>query len=146
MTATKWIGLILGASAVYWIYNKSKFADSLTYLPTSLKVGGSILNPEIILGVKIYNPSNVSTSFSNLNSELFLENGQKVADVYYNQKLDIPAKSSVNILLTANTTFSNLATSVAELIKSKKANFKIKGIASIDSITLPFTIDYKFFG
>ncbi len=146
MTATKWIGVILGAGAVYWIYNKFKFADSLSYVPTGLKVGGSILNPEIILGVKIYNPSNVSTTFSNLNSELFLENGQKVADVYYNQKLDIPAKSSVNILLTANTTFSNLATSVAELIKSKKANFKIKGIASIDSVPLPFTIDYKFFG
>jgi hypothetical protein len=146
MTATKWIGLLLGAGVVYWIYNKSIFANSLSYYPTRLKVGGSILKPQIDLGVEIVNKSNINTTFSNLNSELFLENGQKVADVYFNEKIVIPANSSVKIVLIANTTFSNLANSVAELISSKNANFKIKGFASVDNIKLPFTIDYKFFG
>ena len=145
MTATKWIGLLLGAGAVYWIYNKFRFADTLSYSPTSLNVGGNFLNPEISLGVKIYNPSNVSTTFSDLNSELFLENGQKVADVYFKQKINIPAKSSAEIVLNAKTTIDNLASSVFELISSKKANFKIKGVANVDSIYLPFTINYKFF-
>lgn len=146
MTATKWIGLILGAGVVYWIYNKSKFANSLSYYPSRIKIGGSIFKPEISLGVKIVNNSNIKTTFSNLNSELFLENGQKVADVYYNQKIDIPANSTTEIVLNANTTFDNLATSLYELITSKNANFKIKGIASVDNIPLPFIINYKFFG
>jgi hypothetical protein len=145
MTATKWIGLFLGASVVYWIFNKSRFAYNLSYLPTSLKVGGSFFKPEITMGVKINNPSNVNTTFSNLKSELFLENGQKVANVFYNEKINIPANSSVEIMLNANTTFVNLANSVTNLISTKNANFTIKGIASVDSIPLPFIINYKFF-
>ena len=146
MTATKWIGVLLGAGVVYWIYNKSIFANSLSYYPTRLKIGGSILYPQIDLGVEIINKSNISTTFSNLNSELFLENGQKVADVYFNDKIVIPANSSVQIVLTANTSLNDLTNSVSELFSSKKANFKIKGFASVDNIKLPFTIDYKFFG
>jgi len=65
MTATKILGIVLGAGAVYWVINKTRFSNSLIYIPTSFKVGGSILNPEFTMGVKIVNPSNVSTTFSN---------------------------------------------------------------------------------
>jgi LEA14-like dessication related protein len=145
MVAKKWIGLLLGAAAVYWIYNKFKFSQSLSFIPTKINVGGNILNPEISLGVKLFNPSNVSTSFSNLDAELFLENGQKVADVYYNQKINIPAKSETELNILANTSFSNLLTSLKDIFTSKQLNFVVKGVASIDNIPLPFTINYKFF-
>ena len=142
MTATKWIGLVLGAGVVYWIYNKSRFANTLTYIPTSIKVGGSVLSPEFSLGVKILNPSNVTTTFSNLNSELFLKSGQKVANVYYREKINIPANSEANIVLTANANLFDLANSVYELIISKTAKFVIRGFANVDNVPLPFIINY----
>lgn len=145
MAAKKWIGLLFGAAAVYWIYNKFKFSQSLSFIPTRIKVGGSILNPEITLGVKLFNPSNVSTKFSNLDAELFLDNGQKVADVYFNQSINIPAKSETELNLMANTSFSNLVSSLTDIFTSKQLNFVVKGVADVDSIRLPFTINYKFF-
>tara|TARA_R110002126_G_scaffold176560_2_gene325171 strand:- start:3599 stop:4027 length:429 start_codon:yes stop_codon:yes gene_type:complete len=142
MTATKILGIVLGAGAVYWIINKTRFSNSLVYLPTSFKVGGSILNPEFTMGVKIVNPSNVTTTFSNLNSELFLQNGQKVANVFYREKINIPANSDVSIVLSANSNLFDLANSIYQLIISKSAKFVVRGIASVDNIPLPFIINY----
>jgi len=145
MAAKKWIGLLLGAGAVYWIYRKFQFSQALSYIPTKIKVAGNILNPEITMGVKIFNPSNVSTKFSNLDAELLLENGQKVADVTFNQSINIPAKSETELNLIANTSFVNLVTSLTDIFTSKQLNFVVKGSADIDSIKLPFIIKYKFF-
>ena len=142
MTATKILGIVLGAGAVYWIFQKTRFSNSLIYIPTSFKVGGSVLNPQFTMGLKIVNPSNVSTTFSNLNSELFLKSGQKVANVFYREKINIPANSDVSIVLTANSNLFDLANSLYELIISKSAKFVIRGIASVDNVPLPFIINY----
>lgn len=145
MTATKWIGLLLGAGAVYWIYNKFRFQQSLSYVPTKIKIGGNILNPEITLGVKLTNPTNVSTSFGNLDAELFLESGQKVADVSFNQIINIPANSEKELNIIANTSLLNLVSTASILFTSKQLNFVLRGSANIDRVPIPFIINYKFF-
>lgn len=145
MTATKWIGLLLGAGAVYWIYNKFRFQQSLSYVPTKIKIGGNILNPEITLGIKLTNPTNVSTSFGNLDAELFLESGQKVADVSFNQIINIPANSEKELNIIANTSLLNLVSTASILFTSKQLNFVLRGSANIDRVPIPFIINYKFF-
>lgn len=145
MAAKKWIGLLLGAGAIYWIFNKFRFQQSLTYIPTRIKLGGNVLNPEITLGVKLFNPTNVNTTFGNLNAELFLESGQKVADVIFNQEINIPATSEKELNIIANTSLLNLVNTASILFTSKQLNFVLRGSASIDKIPLPFIINYKFF-
>jgi hypothetical protein len=145
MSATKWIGLLLGAGAVYWIYNKFKFQQSLNYIPTRIKLGGNVLNPEITLGVKLINPTNVSTTFGNLDAELFLESGQKVANVTFNQLINIPGNSEKELNIVANTSLLNLVNTASILYTSKQLNFVLKGSANIDRVPLPFIINYKFF-
>ena len=143
--ATKYIALILGAGAVYWIFNKYRFQQSLTYMPTKIKIGGSVLKPEITLGVKLNNPTNVSTTFGNLDAELFLENGQKVADVTFNQSINIPGNSEKELNIIANTSLFNLLNTASVLFTLKQMNFVLKGSANIDRVPLPFIINYKFF-
>jgi hypothetical protein len=145
MAAKKLIGLLLGGGALYWIYNKFRFQQSLTYIPTKIKIGGSVLNPEITLGVKLNNPTNVSTSFGNLDAELFLESGQKVADVTFNQTINIPGNSEKELNIVANTSLFNLLNTASILFTLKQMNFVLKGSANIDKIPLPFIINYKFF-
>lgn len=145
MAAKKWIGLLLGAGAVYWIYNKFRFQQSLQYVPTKIKIEGTILQPIITIGVKIFNPTNVSTSFGNLDAELFLENGQKVADVTFKQIIDIPGNTERELNIIANTSLLNLLNTASILFTLKQMNFVLKGFAQVDKIPLPFIINYKFF-
>jgi hypothetical protein len=145
MVAKKWIGLLLGAGALYWIFNKFRFQQSLTYIPTRIKLGGNVLNPEITIGVKLSNPTNVSTTFGNLDAELFLESGQKVANVTFNDTINIPGNSEKELNIVANTSLLNLVNTASILFTSKQLNFVLKGSANIDRVPLPFIINYKFF-
>jgi LEA14-like dessication related protein len=146
MAAKKWLTALFGAVAVYWVYSKYRFSKGFSFVISRIGVGGSILDPKINVDVLVSNPTNVTTEFSNLRSELFLASGQKIADVYYNQKTIIKANSKVNVPLTAVTTLENAIVSINELIKSKKADFRLTGTAQVDGMTLPFDIKYTFNG
>lgn len=146
MTAKKWVGVLVGAAAIWWIYGKYRFSQGVSFMVTKIGLGGSFLNPEINLDVTINNPTDISTKISNINAELFLFSGQKIADIYYNEKLDIKAKSKVVLPLQAVTSFSGAVNAISEVIRTKSANFKLTGTAAVDGIYLPFDINYNFYG
>lgn len=146
MVAKKWAGILLGAAAIWWVYRKYQFSQGVSFLITKIGIGGSFLMPEINLDVTIYNPTSISTTISNINAELFLASGQKVAEVYYNQKTDIKANSQVVLPLQAVTTLSGAVNAISEVIRSKSANFKLTGTAVVDGVYLPFDINYSFYG
>ena len=146
MAAKKWLAALFGAAAVYWIYSKYRFSKGITYAISKIGVGGSFLDPKINIDVKVNNPTNVNTEFANLRSELFLASGQKIANVYFNQKMVIKANSSVNLPLIAVTTLESAIVSINELIRTKKAEFRLTGTAQIDGNILPFDIKYTFDG
>lgn len=146
MAAKKWLAALFGAAAVYWIYSKYRFSKAVTYSISRIGVGGSFLDPQINIDVLVNNPTNVNTEFANLRSELFLSSGQKIANVYFNQKMVIKANSSVNLPLVAVTTLESAIVSINELIRTKKAEFRLTGTAQIDGNTLPFDIKYTFDG
>lgn len=146
MAAKKWLAALFGAAAVYWIYSKYRFSKAVTYSISRIGVGGSFLDPQINIDVLVNNPTNVNTEFANLRSELFLSSGQKIANVYFNQKMVIKANSSVNLPLIAVTTLESAIVSINELIMTKKAEFRLTGTAQIDGNTLPFDIKYTFDG
>ena len=146
MAAKKWLAALFGAAAVYWIYSKYRFSKAVTYSISRIGVGGSFLDPQINIDVLVNNPTNVNTEFANLKSELFLSSGQKIANVYFNQKMVIKANSSVNLPLVAVTRLESAIVSINELIRTKKAEFRLTGTAQIDGNTLPFDIKYTFDG
>lgn len=146
MAAKKWLAALFGAAAVYWVYSKYRFSKSVTYEISKIGVGGSFLDPQINIDVLVNNPTNVNTEFANLRSELFLASGQKIANVFYNQRMVIKANSSVILPLKAVTTLESAIVSINELIRTRKAEFRLSGTAQIDGNNLPFDIKYTFDG
>jgi LEA14-like dessication related protein len=144
MAAKKWLAALLGAAAVYWIYSKYRFSNEVTFFVSRIGLGGSFLDPQIKIDVTVNNPTGISTTISNINAELFLDNGQKIADVYYNQKTNIRANSQVMLPLVAVTTLEGAILAVKEVIKTKSANFQLTGTAAVDGVLLPYDIKYKF--
>jgi LEA14-like dessication related protein len=144
MAAKKWLAALLGAAAVYWIYSKYRFSNEVSFFVSRIGLGGSFLDPQIKIDVTVNNPTRISTTISNINAELFLDNGQKIADVYYNQKTNIRANSQVVLPLVAVTTLEGAILAVKEVIKTKSANFQLTGTAAVDGVLLPYDIKYKF--
>jgi LEA14-like dessication related protein len=144
MAAKKWLAALLGAAAVYWIYSKYRFSNEVTFFVSRIGLGGSFLDPQIKIDVTVNNPTGITTTISNINAELFLDNGQKIADVYYNQKTNIRANSQVVLPLVAVTTLEGAILAVKEVIKTKSANFQLTGTAAVDGVLLPYDIKYKF--
>lgn len=146
MAEKKWLAALVGAAAVYWIYSKYRFSKGVSFVISRLGLGGSILDPQINIEVTIYNPTAFRTELSNLRAQLYLATGLKVADVFYNNRTVIMANSQVIVPLTAVTTLEGAIVAIRELIKQKKADFRLAGTAQVDGVTLPFDIKYSFNG
>lgn len=146
MAAKKWLAALVGAAAVYWIYTKYRFSQSVSFMITRVGLGGTFLDPQVNIDVTIYNPTSFQTELSNLKAQLYLASGLKVADVYYNNRTLILANSQVVLPLVAVTTLEGAITSIRELISSKKADFRLAGTAQVDGVLLPFDIKYSFNG
>lgn len=144
MAAKKWLAALVGAAAVYWVYSKYRFSQGVSFVISRVGLGGSFLDPQIKIDVTVNNPTGISTTISNINAELFLDNGQKIADVYYNQKTNIAAYSQVVLPLVAVTTLEGAILAVKEVIRTKSANFQLTGTAAVDGVLLPYDIKYKF--
>ena len=146
MAAKKWLAALVGAAAVYWIYSKYRFSQGVSFVISRVGLGGSFLDPQINIEVTINNPTAFRTELSNLRAQLYLASGTKVADVYYNNRTVILANSQAILPLVAVTTLEGAITSIRELIKSKKADFRLVGTAQVDGVLLPFDIKYSFNG
>jgi len=146
MAAKKWLAALLGAAAVYWVYSKYRFSQGVSFVISRLGLGGSFLDPEINIEVTVYNPTAFKTELSNLRAQLYLESGLKIADVFFNNRTVILANSQAVLPLKAVTTLESAIVAIRDLIKQKKANFRLAGTAQIDGILLPFDIKYSFNG
>lgn len=144
MAAKKWLAALLGAAAVYWVYSKYRFSKEVSFFISRVGLGGSFLDPQIKIEVTINNPTGITTTISNINAELFLASGQKIADVYYNQKTNIRPNSQVLLPLVAVTTLEGAIIAVREVLQTKSADFQLTGTAAVDGVLLPYDIKYKF--
>jgi len=146
MTAKKWLTALVGVAAAYWIYGKLRFSQSVTYVISRIGLGGSVLDPRISIDFRIYNPTSFRVEISNIRAQLYLESGYKVADIYYNGKTVVLANSEAILPLISVGTLEGAISSIREIIRLKKANFRLAGTVQVDGIRLPFDIKYSFNG
>lgn len=144
MQFNKIAGLLVTAGIGYWIYSKYQFGQNLTFLINKIGIGGSFFDPAINIDILVNNASNINTTISNINGELFLQSGLKIADVYFDQKIVIKAKNKTILPLKAVTKIEDAIKILQSSIKNKNFDFKFNGIATVDSIMVPFEIKYNF--
>jgi LEA14-like dessication related protein len=146
MTAKKLLTAFVGVAAAYWIYSRIRFSQSVTYVITRIGLGGSVLDPRINIDFTIYNPTSFRVEIGNIRSQLYLESGLKVADIYYNGKTVVPANSEAVLPLMSVGTLEGALSTIREIIRLKQANFRLAGTAQVDGVNLPFDIKYSFNG
>jgi hypothetical protein len=143
MGAKKIIFLFFGGAAAWWIWQKYNFYQKVQFSISTISVDGSFFSPKIILTLILTNPTNVNTTISNINAQLYLNGNNKIADIYYNDKLEILANSKTLLPLTINPTLSSIITTINEVLINKNGYFDLKGNATVDGLNIPFDINYK---
>ena len=146
MTAKKLLTAFVGVAAAYWIYSKFRFSQSVTYVISRISLGGTVLDPRINIDFRIYNPTAFQIDISNIRAQLYLESGLKIADIYFNGRTVVNANSEAVIPLISVGTLEGALSALREVIRLKKANFRLAGTAQVDGINLPFDVKYSFDG
>jgi LEA14-like dessication related protein len=146
MTAKKLLTAFVGVAAAYWIYSKFRFSQSVTYVISRIGLGGTVLDPRINIDFRIYNPTAFQIDISNIRAQLYLESGLKIADIYFNGRTVVNANSEAVIPLISVGTLEGALSALREVIRLKKANFRLAGTAQVDGINLHFDVKYSFDG
>jgi LEA14-like dessication related protein len=143
MAKSTFLGVIFGGAVVYWAYQKYIFSNAVNFQIQKVSLDGSFFNPSINLDLLITNPTNVTTTISNIQATAYSNNTTKISDVFYNQQTEISANSQVIVPLVLFPNVTGLISSIKELIATKKGSFQLKGTATIDGFNFPFNINYN---
>jgi len=143
MANKTFLGVIFGGAVLYWAYKKYIFSNAVSFQISNVSLDGSFFNPTINLDLMIINPTNVTTTISNIQATAYSNNTTKISDVFYNQQTEIGANSQVIVPLVLLPSVTGVINSIKELIATKKGSFQLKGTATIDGINFPFNINYS---
>jgi LEA14-like dessication related protein len=137
------LGVIFGGAVFYWAYQKYIFSNAVSFKIGNVSLDGSFFNPTINLELIITNPTDITTTISNIAATAYSNNTLKISDVFYNQQTEIKANSQVTVPLVLFPSVTGVINSIKELVATKKGSFQLKGSASIDGINLPFNLNYS---
>ena len=143
MANKTFLGVIFGGAVLIWAYKKYIFSNAVSFRISNVSLDGSFFNPTINLDLMITNPTNVTTTISNIQAAAYSNNTTKISDVFYNQQMEIGANSQVIVPLVLLPSVTGVINSIKELIATKKGSFQLKGTATIDGINFPFNINYS---
>jgi LEA14-like dessication related protein len=137
------LGVVFGGAVVYWAYQKYIFSNAVSFKIGNVSLDGSFFNPTINLELIITNPTDITTTISNIAATAYSNNTLKISDVFYNQQTEIKANSQVTVPLVLFPSVTGVINSIKELVATKKGTFQLKGSASIDGINFPFNLNYS---
>jgi len=137
------LGVVFGGAVVYWAYQKYIFSNAVSFNIGKVSLDGSFFNPTINLDLIITNPTNITTTISNIVATAYSNNTLKISDVFYNQQTEIKANSQVTVPLVLFPSVTGVINTIKELVATKKGSFQLKGSASIDKINFPFNLNYS---
>jgi len=137
------LGVIFGGAVVYWAYQKYIFSNAVSFKIGNVSLDGSFFNPTINLELIITNPTDITTTISNIAATAYSNNTLKISDVFYNQQTEIKANSQVTVPLVLFPSVTGVINSIKELVATKKGSFQLKGSANIDGINFPFNLNYS---
>jgi hypothetical protein len=143
MTAKNLLKVGIAGAVAWWIYQKFIFTQSVSFKILTVTFDGSIFKPSVQLTVMISNPSNVTTTISNIQAQAFNDKKVLISDIIYSEPITIAPKSTTNIVLTLYPNLASVISTISDSIKNKNLNLELRGTATVDSIPLPFLVNYS---
>jgi len=111
--------LIAGAGLAYVLYRKFRLQRQANVLFRGIKLGGSILTPEIEITLAVQNPTNTGTTLKSISADLTVNN-QYVANFSSFGDQQILPNSESLIKLIARPKLIAAVKSIIQLIKNRK--------------------------
>jgi LEA14-like dessication related protein len=133
---------ILAAGAIVYGLRKLNLAKKLQFELNGVDFGGSFLNPDIYLKVKLINPTGTTATLNNLTGIVSLNNN-KIGNCTINNAVYIAANTTT--ILNIKITLFSVTTiqSVINAITNKTGLINFVGTAKVDSVNFPINYTYK---
>ena len=134
----KGIVLIGLGVAAFYLFRKLKLSQSVNILFRNLKVGGSLLKPELKLELAIQNATLVPVTFKSFTGNVYV-NGEYLSNFSSFGDQKIAANSESMITITARPGILSAAKNIIAFLKNPKQKFiaELKGSANINNIPVP---------
>lgn len=132
--------LLLVGGAIFLItaLKASQFINNIRVTFSNLSFGGSITNPKVLATLKIYNPTNVNVSVSDIKGQLMYKN-QFVANVQMYETVNIKPFENVFFDLELMSTLPDMLSIVNQFITGKVSNdFSFDGIMKVNGVQFPY--------
>jgi len=130
--------LIGGALLLITALKASQFVNNIRVTFANLSLGGSLTNPKVLATLRIYNPTNVEVTISNLKGQLFYKN-DFVANVQMYDTVKIKPFENVFFDLELMTTLPEMTNFISQLVTKKMTNdFMFDGIMNVNGVQFPY--------
>ena len=133
---------IIAAVAGVIIWKKYQMSQSLTYTIQGISIGGSLLNPGIVLALQVNNPTMTSADLDSINANVIVNNNI-VGVISQTIPQTIAANTSTIINIPVALNVGNAISDVINILQSQQANVEIKGSITADLIPIPLDITYN---
>lgn len=134
----KAILIIAGAGVAYFLYRKFRLQQKANILFRGIKVGGSLLAPEIQLSLAVQNPTNTGTVLKSVSADLFVSNTFLANfSSFGDQQINPNSESIINII--ARPKLLGAIKSIITLLKNRKQKLQaiITGSANFEGFNVP---------
>jgi LEA14-like dessication related protein len=135
---------IIGGVIGLWLLLKLKMASVLQYTFAGISIGnGTILNPQLLISINIFNPTNTSSTINSINANIY-SNASLIGTVSATYNQSIASNATTTLQLPLNLQLGGLLQDIATTIQQTGATFEIKGTVTADLIPVPLDITYNF--
>lgn len=136
--------LVGGAIILITALKASQFINNIRVSFTNLSLGGSITNPKVLATLKIYNPTNVNVSVSDIKGQLMYK-GQFIANVQMFETVNIKPFENVFFDLELMSTLPDMLSIVNQFVTGKISNdFSFDGIMKVNGVQFPYKGNLKW--
>lgn len=134
----KAILIIAGAGVAYFLYRKFRLQQKANILFRGIKLGGSILAPEIQLSLAVQNPTNTGTILKSISTDLYVSNTYLANFSSFGDQEIKPNSESI-IQIIARPKLLGAIKSVISVLKNRKQKMKatLTGSANFEGFNVP---------
>lgn len=131
------IFLIVGGALTLYFLSRLSFKNKAIFLLQSIRPGGSILSPRIILSFAVQNPTNQKILFKSITGELYAD-GKYLANVSQFGDQIINPNSETIFNITVKPSALGIFSAIKQILNTPKGEnkFEFIGNANIDGIVI----------
>jgi len=135
--------LIFGGIAAvigFYLFTKANAGKKVAISFQSIKFGGSLINPKIIISLLLQNPTNQSFNINSIVGSVFL-NDKFVGEINTFKKVVLTGNATGVIDVNLKLGLLQSFTTVKNIIKNKGLKTvvaRVQGNANVDGLVLPF--------